>query len=328
MSRPIHKSCRSARSATVALCSLFVLVALAVFMDATPAHGQRLLDRIRSRVQAGIDAARQDAANEPPQERSILVRPAGAEVPASETASIGVRVGPLTPESRTAGRIPVWQGAFVQSVHPGGPAEKAKIPSGAVIVAVAGVRIDTPRRLVEEVSRHQPGDTVTVTYFDGPQLIKKNVTLAARDGLRTEDVAREQPADPVDGAATRGAKPTTTPVREIPAPNRIVSPDRPVLRAVEGLVRDAIEGPAAGNRSFERTIPPTDEAGPRRTDRPEIRLPPPREDGARDTPPPESDASLAAEVAELREDIRRLNQRVSQLEQLLIEAAAGGEGER
>lgn len=69
------------------------------------------------------------------------------------------------------------QGARVNTVTPGGPAEKAGIKSGDVIVAVNGKRVDDAVSLITDIRQNAPGDEITLT-LEGGQEIK--VTLGSR----------------------------------------------------------------------------------------------------------------------------------------------------
>lgn len=69
------------------------------------------------------------------------------------------------------------QGARVQAVTPDGPAAKAGLQSGDVIVSVNGQRVDDAVSLITEIRKNAPGDQVTLT-LDGGKEIK--VTLGQR----------------------------------------------------------------------------------------------------------------------------------------------------
>lgn len=68
-------------------------------------------------------------------------------------------------------------GATVASVVRGGPAEKAGIPTGAVITGLNDRKISTSEALVAAVRSHAPGDTVKVTYSVNNQSKTVEVTL-------------------------------------------------------------------------------------------------------------------------------------------------------
>jgi S1-C subfamily serine protease len=59
------------------------------------------------------------------------------------------------------------QGAYLEQVAPAGPAVKAGLRNGDVVVAADGRPIVSYPQLVVVVQSHQPGDSISVTYFRG-----------------------------------------------------------------------------------------------------------------------------------------------------------------
>jgi putative serine protease PepD len=76
--------------------------------------------------------------------------------------------------SGTSGRT----GAMVVSVVAGGPAEKAGLRKGDVIVDIDGTPIDGVDQLIVAIREHGIGDKVTVTFLRGGQRRSVRVTLA------------------------------------------------------------------------------------------------------------------------------------------------------
>jgi putative serine protease PepD len=68
-------------------------------------------------------------------------------------------------------------GAGVKDVSPGGPAEQAGIPGGAVITRVDDRVIDSGDALIAAVRSHAPGDKVKITYTDAKGLGEKTVEV-------------------------------------------------------------------------------------------------------------------------------------------------------
>jgi len=69
-------------------------------------------------------------------------------------------------------------GVYVSQVRPGGPAAKAGIRAGDVIVAINGVKIEYPLELTHQLFKYQVGDTVTVSVFRAGETFDTQVTLA------------------------------------------------------------------------------------------------------------------------------------------------------
>ena len=57
---------------------------------------------------------------------------------------------------------PAPQGAAIQAVTPGGPAEQEGLLTGDVIVGIDGQTVDEPEDLTDAVSAHRPGDEIEV----------------------------------------------------------------------------------------------------------------------------------------------------------------------
>ena len=84
-------------------------------------------------------------------------------------AYLGVGTVTVTPGLAFQFNLPVRSGAYVENVAPGGPAEKAGIAQGDVIVALDGRPVASYQQLGTLIHAHSPGDsaTVTVVHPDG-----------------------------------------------------------------------------------------------------------------------------------------------------------------
>ena len=71
------------------------------------------------------------------------------------------------------------QAAVCQPISPGGPAEKAGLRNGDVIVKLGDKVIDSATTLILELRRHQIGETVTVVIKRGGRELTKQVTLGS-----------------------------------------------------------------------------------------------------------------------------------------------------
>lgn len=70
-------------------------------------------------------------------------------------------------------------GAMVERVVPGSPAQKMGLQVGDIITRVNDKNIQNPQDLVEAITKHKPGETIDVTYERNNQLTTKNVILSA-----------------------------------------------------------------------------------------------------------------------------------------------------
>jgi putative serine protease PepD len=93
----------------------------------------------------------------------------GATVNMAEGGTEGARIAP-----EGEGGTP--------AVVPGGPAAKAGLKPGDVIVKFGDRTIDSGPTLISEIWTHKPGDRVTLTYERGGKSATAEVTLGERKG--------------------------------------------------------------------------------------------------------------------------------------------------
>jgi S1-C subfamily serine protease len=84
--------------------------------------------------------------------------------------------GSLGAQGRTA-TTGVRQGAYLVQVDPTGPAAKAGLVAGDVIVVAGGKSVETYDQLAVIVQQGKPGSTLTVTYFRGASEKTATITL-------------------------------------------------------------------------------------------------------------------------------------------------------
>ena len=95
---------------------------------------------------------------------------------------LGVYIQPLTPEAAESLGISGKHGALVSDVTSGGPAEKAGIRSGDVIVGFDGKEIKDEHDLPQIVAFTKPGKTVNVRLLRGGKEVTVPVTIAEMAG--------------------------------------------------------------------------------------------------------------------------------------------------
>ncbi|HVV31168.1 MAG TPA: trypsin-like peptidase domain-containing protein [Mycobacteriales bacterium] len=164
-------------------------------------------------TQATIDAIQTDAAINPGNSGGPLVDGAGkviginsaiattgTSVQGSESGNIGVGFAiPINEAMDTAEQIiktghavhPIIgasvsgtqdgsSGALIRALNPGGPAQRAGLQVGDVIVGVGGKKVADPDATIVAVRKnHDPGDKITITYLRSGQQHEVTVTLAA-----------------------------------------------------------------------------------------------------------------------------------------------------
>jgi putative serine protease PepD len=68
----------------------------------------------------------------------------------------------------------------IASVQTGSPADQAGLKVGDVITAVDGNSVTDPSQLSQDISSHQPGDQVTITYTRSGASAQVQVKLGSR----------------------------------------------------------------------------------------------------------------------------------------------------
>jgi len=93
---------------------------------------------------------------------------------------LGVSVSDLTPRAAEAFGLDSTEGAMVNQVQPGQPAEKAGLEHGDVILEVDGRKVANTRELIDYVSKQDPEATVELEVLRDGKNLKKSVKLAER----------------------------------------------------------------------------------------------------------------------------------------------------
>lgn len=102
---------------------------------------------------------------------------------------LGVRYLPITSDIKQKNNLPVDYGALLQkgesesepAIVPGGPADKAGLKEGDIILEVNGRRIDRERSLFQTISNYNVGDTIMLKVFSGGQEKTISVKLEERE---------------------------------------------------------------------------------------------------------------------------------------------------
>jgi serine protease Do len=101
-----------------------------------------------------------------------------------ERGFLGVSTQELTGE--IASQFSAEQGALINEVTPGSPADKADLKAGDVITKLNGTDIRDPRHLQLVVTQLAPGTKVTIDYLRNGQPHTADITLALRPKLSGE----------------------------------------------------------------------------------------------------------------------------------------------
>lgn len=117
-----------------------------------------------------------------------------ARLPIDETTGarprrLGVVVVPINEDVRRRLHLPDHRGAVVTAVAKGSPADRAKVPVGAAIVAVDNEPVDGPRDLLRLITTADSGKSVLLAYLVGARLYECEVMLADVADISTDIVS-------------------------------------------------------------------------------------------------------------------------------------------
>jgi serine protease Do len=109
---------------------------------------------------------------------------------------LGATIQPVTPEIADSVGMPGKKGALVAELVPGGPAEKAGVLPGDVVLSVNGHSVKNASELTREVASSHSGDTLALLVMRAGQ----QKTILVKSGVRPSEaeLARSQNQDPND----------------------------------------------------------------------------------------------------------------------------------
>jgi serine protease Do len=143
---------------------------------------------------------------------------------------LGVQIQALTPELAKSFKLEDTKGVLVAAVDPGGPAAKAGLEAGDVILAFDGKPVQSANELPRLVAGTKPGTTVTLDVSRNGTRRQVKATLSE---FPSETLAQQAPLDPRRSANRLGLV-----VREL-APAQ-----RKALGIEFGLLVEDASGPA------------------------------------------------------------------------------------
>ncbi len=170
---------------------------------------------------------------------------------------LGATIQNLNDEMAGAFGLSGRKGAVVAELVPGGPADRAGVKPGDVVVAVDGHVVTTSTEMTREVAQAHAGDTIRLDLFrDG-----KEMTVAVRSGTRPSAAVLAEngglgPDDQNPEGAPSGAR--ATPIPQVLGMS--LAPISPATRQqfsiaddVHGVVVDAVRGSSdAGEKGLRR----------------------------------------------------------------------------
>jgi len=119
---------------------------------------------------------------------------------------IGVTILPITADEKDAFKLKDKNGALVNTVEPGGPADKAGIKQYDVIVEVNGQKIQDPNDLRFKVADIEPGKKVDIKVIRGGK--EQTLTVAVEELDAQEAKMKTEGSDKDLGFSVRELTPT------------------------------------------------------------------------------------------------------------------------
>ena len=148
---------------------------------------------------------------------------------------IAVAIGEVTKDVADSLGLPKTEGALVSNVEPGGPADRAGIQPGDIILQFGGQSVDTATDLPRMVGDTKPGTQTTVTIWRKGKTRDLPITVAETPSEKTAKTDATPPQPPKGHASnTLGLA-----VVDIPAA------DLAKLKIKGGVSVDSAVGPAA-----------------------------------------------------------------------------------
>ncbi len=103
-------------------------------------------------------------------------------------AYLGVNFIPITPDIAKENDLPVKQGAYIKGLNnktavvKDGPADKAGIKDGDIVIKVGGVEVGIAGGISSLISEYAPGDAIELVVLRGGQTVTIKVTLGQYQG--------------------------------------------------------------------------------------------------------------------------------------------------
>ncbi|HEY1997903.1 DegQ family serine endoprotease [Paraburkholderia sp.] len=148
---------------------------------------------------------------------------------------IAVAIGEVTKDVADSLGLPTAEGALVSSVEPGGPADKAGVQPGDIILKFNGHSVDTATDLPRMVGDTKPGTKATITVWRKGQTRDLPVTIAEMQPDKTAKTDEKQAPPPKQRATNALGV----------AVSDLSSDQQKTLKLKGGVQVDQVDGPAA-----------------------------------------------------------------------------------
>ena len=120
---------------------------------------------------------------------------------------LGARTQPVTPEIARSLGLAAPQGALVTDIWPGGPAERAGLKSGDIILAVNGRPAGDPAAVAFAVGAAPPGEVLDLSIRRNDRVIRASLKAEAPPARPARDEWRVDGRNPFQGATVVNVSP-------------------------------------------------------------------------------------------------------------------------
>ena len=93
---------------------------------------------------------------------------------------LGVKIQDISPELAESFNLKSTDGAIITNIVLNGPADKAGLDRGDVIIEVAGKKVRDVRDTLNQISQHKPGERIDITVIRNGKTLSKQATIFER----------------------------------------------------------------------------------------------------------------------------------------------------
>ena len=93
---------------------------------------------------------------------------------------LGVKIQDISPELAESFNLKSTDGAIITNILLNGPADKAGLDRGDVIIEVAGKKVRDVRDTLNQISQHKPGERIDITVIRNGKTLSKQATIFER----------------------------------------------------------------------------------------------------------------------------------------------------
>lgn len=93
---------------------------------------------------------------------------------------LGVKIQDISPELAESFNLKSTNGAIITNIVLNGPADKAGLDRGDVIIEVAGKKVRDVRDTLNLISQHKPGEQIEITIIRNGKTLSKQATIIER----------------------------------------------------------------------------------------------------------------------------------------------------